>query len=260
MHEPMKAADWPMGRDGFRIRGSEMTRTETFTDAAFAFAVTLLVISVDAVPDSYPELRAALAGVPAFAASFALLALFWYGHWQWSRRFGLEDMPTILLSFALVFVMLSYVYPMKFLATLAVAFFSGSSSAGGMITSTGQLYDLFVIYGAGFVTMSFVILALHAHALRKRGDLALDAYEIFQTKAEVGGWAIVGGVGVLSILLALVTEPPVQYGDVVWPGWIYMALAFVMPAYGVVTGRRARRIVRGPGPASVSVPLEETAA
>jgi hypothetical protein len=246
MHERKTAVDLPVGRDGFRIRGGEMTRTETFTDAAFAFAVTLLVISVDAVPASFPELRAALAGVPAFAASFALLAIFWHGHWQWSRRFGLEDMPTILLSFGLVFVMLSYVYPLKFLTTLAIAFFSRDASAAGMIANTGQLYDLFVIYGAGFVTMSLVILGLNAHALRKRVELALDEYELFQTKAEVGGWAIVAGVGVLSIVLARLTEPPVRYGDIVWPGWIYMALAFVMPAYGVLTGRRARRIERAP--------------
>ena len=37
-------------KNGIRQRGMDMTRLETFTDAAFAFAVTLLVISVDDVP------------------------------------------------------------------------------------------------------------------------------------------------------------------------------------------------------------------
>ena len=32
--------------DGFKQRGEDMTRLETFTDAAFAFAVTLLVVGV----------------------------------------------------------------------------------------------------------------------------------------------------------------------------------------------------------------------
>ena len=36
------AVDWPV-EHGFRMRGLQMTRVETFTDAAFAFAVTLLV-------------------------------------------------------------------------------------------------------------------------------------------------------------------------------------------------------------------------
>ncbi|MGH7504514.1 MAG: TMEM175 family protein, partial [Longimicrobiales bacterium] len=156
--------DWRPDRNGFRVRGSEMTRTETFTDAAFAFAVTLLVISVDAVPSSFVELRAALAGIPAFAASFVLLWVFWYGHWQWSRRFGLEDLPTIQLSFGLVFVMLSYVYPMKFLATLSVAFLSGNLEGGAMLTNADQLYQLFAIYGIGFVTMALIIVALNVHA------------------------------------------------------------------------------------------------
>jgi hypothetical protein len=36
---------------GFRLRGIEMTRLETFIDAAFAFAVTMLVIATGQVPD-----------------------------------------------------------------------------------------------------------------------------------------------------------------------------------------------------------------
>ncbi len=37
---------------GFRMRGLDMTRIEVFVDAAFAFAVTMLVISFDAIPTS----------------------------------------------------------------------------------------------------------------------------------------------------------------------------------------------------------------
>lgn len=36
---------------GFGLRGEAVTRLETFVDAAFAFAVTLLVVSFDAIPD-----------------------------------------------------------------------------------------------------------------------------------------------------------------------------------------------------------------
>ena len=38
--------------NGFRMRGLEMTRLEVFIDAAFAFAVTMLVISFDSIPRS----------------------------------------------------------------------------------------------------------------------------------------------------------------------------------------------------------------
>ena len=60
---------------GFRLRGAEMTRLETFIDAAFAFAMTMVVISVNEVPRDYGELVTALEGVPAFAAGFALISL-----------------------------------------------------------------------------------------------------------------------------------------------------------------------------------------
>lgn len=69
----------------FRMRGLETTRMDTFDDAAFAFAVTMLVISIGNVPDNYKELIEALKGTPAFAMSFAAIIIFWLGHRRWSR-------------------------------------------------------------------------------------------------------------------------------------------------------------------------------
>ena len=91
-------------RDGFRERGGQVTRLEAFVDAAFAFAVTLLVISGTDLPADVPALLAAMKQVPAFACSFGLIAMFWYVHNTWSRRYGLDDGMTILLSLALVFL------------------------------------------------------------------------------------------------------------------------------------------------------------
>jgi hypothetical protein len=47
-------------KSGFRLRGIETTRMDTFIDAAFAFAVTMLVISVGDIPNNYDELIIAL--------------------------------------------------------------------------------------------------------------------------------------------------------------------------------------------------------
>ena len=61
-------------REGeFRLRGMEMTRIEVFVDAAFAFAVTMLMISFDAIPTSFPEMMAAAKGIPAFMAAVTQL-------------------------------------------------------------------------------------------------------------------------------------------------------------------------------------------
>src|SRR5947209_17272687 len=44
---------------GFRLRGMEMTRLETFMDAAFAFAISMLVIAAQQIPDNIQALLAA---------------------------------------------------------------------------------------------------------------------------------------------------------------------------------------------------------
>ena len=73
-------------RKGFRLRGLEITRLETFTDAAFAFATPMLVISLSGIPESVADLVAAVKDIPAFLASFVTIAAFWNAHRRWSRR------------------------------------------------------------------------------------------------------------------------------------------------------------------------------
>ena len=61
---------------GFRLRGMEMRRLETFIDAAFAFAISMLVIAANQVPDNIEELLGAFRHVPAFVASIVVLGIF----------------------------------------------------------------------------------------------------------------------------------------------------------------------------------------
>ena len=59
---------------GFRLRGNQVTRLESFSDAVFGFALTLLVVSLD-VPKSFDDLVDTMRGFTAFAICFLLLAL-----------------------------------------------------------------------------------------------------------------------------------------------------------------------------------------
>jgi hypothetical protein len=81
----------------FRLRGMEITRLETFIDAAFAFAISVLVIAANQVPDNIDELLGLFRRVSAFVASIVVLGIFWRWHWTWSRRYGLEDGVSISL-------------------------------------------------------------------------------------------------------------------------------------------------------------------
>ena len=72
---------------GFRLRGGQVTRLESFSDAVFGFALTLLVVSLD-VPKTFPDLMATVRGFPAFALCFLFLTLLWNGHYRYCRRIG----------------------------------------------------------------------------------------------------------------------------------------------------------------------------
>src|SRR5712671_818089 len=98
---------------GFRLRGMEMTRLETFIDAAFAFAISMLVIAAQQIPDNIQALLAAFKNVPTFVCSIAVLGIFWRGHWLWSRRYGLEDGVSIFISWAMIVTILIFIYPLK---------------------------------------------------------------------------------------------------------------------------------------------------
>jgi uncharacterized membrane protein len=69
-------------------RRHDISRLEAFSDAVFAFALTLLVVALD-VPSSYDELMKLLAGFVPFGASFALLTWI-YGVRSGRRRQALE--------------------------------------------------------------------------------------------------------------------------------------------------------------------------
>ena len=234
-----QAGDVPADSAGFRLRGLETTRLETFVDAAFAFAVTLLVISIDAVPTSVSQLLLVLEDVPAFALSFLQLALFWYAHWTWSRRYGLEDFTSVVLSLALVFVVLVYVYPLRVMFSLLVAWISGGELGRAALQDFSELNLVFLIYGIGFCLMSLVIALLYHHALRTADALELDDLEVLETRGEREVMLILATVGAASLLLAVMVPP----GPLALPGWIYMAIPVATGFHAKLFGRRRARVM-----------------
>lgn len=228
---------------GIRARGADIRRTETFVDAAFAFALTLLVISFDAVPGSYPELMQALRAVPAFAASFAIIVMLWYAHHTWSRRYGLDDLLSTLLSIVLIFVVMIYVYPLRSMMSAALAFMTNGWVPSEFLLSppaeggVAELRGLFTVYGAGFAISCGCIVLLYLRALRVADKLQLSEFERFVTRGEISAWAIVASAGLLSILLAQLL-PQRLLG---FAGWTYALLPVLMPAYGYWLDRRGAR-------------------
>jgi uncharacterized membrane protein len=223
----------------FRWRGGEITRLEGFTDAVFAFAVTLLVVSLE-VPKTFTELVQAMKGFVAFAICFAILMQVWYYHYIFSRRYGLQTTYTAILNAILVFVVLFYVYPLKFLFTLVVGGLSGGTTLTqqelSAMIQTSQAPALMVIYSLGY-TAVFALFALFYHyAYLKRGALALNEYEALRTRHAVIFHVSFAAVGVVVLVVA--TLLPARY--VGYAGLLYCLNGVVGFTAGSILGDRER--------------------
>ena len=169
-------------------------RLDAFTDAAFAFAVTLLVVGGSEASVSYDALAAAVADVPTFAIGFAIIVMFWFGHVRWRSYRGDGDWLSVLLTLLLIFLVLIYIQPLRAMARSLSAFLGGSGRP-----FVGDLGDLFMIYGAGFVAMSLASAGLFAEALR---DRELDRESRAAARGETWIWLILAGTGLVSVALA----------------------------------------------------------
>ncbi len=219
----------------FRLRGLEVTRLDTFVDAAFAFVLTLLVISFDEIPSSIAEMLAAVRRIPGFAASFAVLMWFWLQHRMWSRRYGLENSKTVLLSLTLIFVVLVYVYPLRMV-------FEGmfSNLTGGFLPTSYAIdsYDdlrvMFVFYSVGFFAMSLLVGQLYRLAMHSATPLGLNAMEQRKTRIQIQVWTIAACGALLSIVVALTFHG----AWVVTAGYMYFALFPAMRLPALLDRRR----------------------
>jgi hypothetical protein len=191
-------------RNGFRMRGGEITRLEALTDGAFALALTFLVIAQQQVPQTVDELLEALKLVPAFALSFIVLILFWSAHVRWSRRYGMEDAGAAALSCLLIFIVLVIVYPLKMVFGALLGYLSDGALPGALaFHSDQQLRQLFIIYGAGFVVLELSLVGLYGLALRRADALGLNALERFDTRSDIVVRLISLTVAVLATALAV---------------------------------------------------------
>jgi uncharacterized membrane protein len=195
-------------------------------EGEFAFAVTLLVVSLE-VPHTFAELVMAMKGFAAFAICFAMLVQVWYYHYIYSRRYGLQTTYTVVLNAILLFVVLFYVYPLKFLFTVVVGNLTGGltipqEQLHHMFTSEWQVPALMIIYSAGYIAVCVLFALLFHYAYRKRAELELNEYEAART--------------LLAVVMALVL-PAVSAG---YSGLVYSLNGLIGFALGSILGKRER--------------------
>jgi hypothetical protein len=242
MHAASPAAPRLIDR-AFRWRGSGVSRLESFTDAVFAIVLALLFLR--ATPsETFAELEVAMKALVPFAASFAIVAYVWVEHWLFSRRYDLQDGWTKLLNLVLLFLLLFYASPLKFLFTLlSVALFGpiGGTTRESLLQGFDGADDavrLFTFYGSGYGLIFAVLGLMYWRALRLAGVLALNRVERFLTRSAILQCAIQAGVAALSIAVAVSGLG----GNMGLPGWLYAGIGPLMAVHGSWQGRRVRRL------------------
>lgn len=163
-------------------------RLEGISDAVFAFAATLLVVSLE-VPDSFAELQNQLKGFLSFGISFLALVLIWKTHYNFFRRTSYMDNWIIAFNMFLLFVVLYFVYPLKFLATLPFK---------GVPLSIDDFSMLFELYSLGFGLIFFCISLMYFRAGRNTEDPLLKSKLLFYTRH----FGIFVFMAVVSMILA----------------------------------------------------------
>jgi uncharacterized membrane protein len=208
-------------RPSGRRRTRDLSRLEGFSDAVFAFAATLLVVSLE-VPAGFDELLADVSGFSAFSVSFAALILIWTVHNAYFRRYGLQDGWTVFLNAALLFVVLFYVFPLKFLAASFTVHVLGVGppTAAPALAGFEELGVIFLLYSVGFMLIFLCVSLMYRHAASRAEPLGLDAWERWEARMLERHYLIFAGVALVSIVTAF-AGIGVRFGV---PGLLYLAL------------------------------------
>jgi len=213
-----------------RRERTESARLDNFVDGAFAFAVTLLVISGASLPKDIATLEHALRGIPAFAACFGQLAIFWHGHVRWRDSVRLADRTSLLLSLVLVLFALIFVFPLHL---VYASFFSGIT--GGALSpdfavhgaSVSALSALFTCYGLSYACMAGTLALLFRHGAR-HGRLAGE--DAIFVNVSTGVWSYYAAIGLLSTVIALIALATGKLWLIAVAGFSYGLLAFTHQA------------------------------
>jgi hypothetical protein len=225
-----------IAKDGFRLRGTAMSRVDAFSDVVFGFALTLIIVSLE-VPKTYAEFHETLRGFVPFFICFIFLFMVWWSHFRFFRRYGLHDIATLLINAALLFTVLFYVYPLKFLFNLFVLQVSGHlTEVSSIFTASWQVREMMTVYGCGFAATYFCISALYFNAYRQHKHLHLSPLEKTLTLSYAWDDFGVACVGLLCVLVAHLV-PPQQAGNA---GWCFFSIGIWKTIHGFVAGKHIR--------------------
>ncbi len=246
VHQRVSPKDLP-----FRFRGTEPTRTEALADAVIGFSMTLAVVSLD-VPDDSGDLLRIMRGFVTFALTFLVLFTVWLNHHRFNRRYGLEDDRTTWLTAGILFIVVFYTYPLKFVLSWLV---DQRVGLGGPTVHRDDMLWIVSLYGLGFSALGLLFGALHRHALSLADLLELTEAERLETLLQSRAWFGSLWVGLPLAGTALLAASPRKTAAFAAGAIAYLLLLlggtirYALLAQGITKEReRARACLAAPVP------------
>jgi predicted histidine transporter YuiF (NhaC family) len=163
--------------------------------------------------------------------------MIWYEQNMFFRRFALDDKLIIFLNGFLIFIVLFYVYPLKFLFSLMF-----SAVGNKMQIEQTQVPSLMYIYSAGYIIIYLLFFFMYVYACRKKDELELTPKELYDTKTSMWAQMILAVIGVFCII-ATTLLPAERAG---MAGFIYFLIGPVFSIYFSVRSKNKRRFFDQP--------------
>jgi len=219
-------------------RSHEPSRLETFSDAVFAFALTLIIVSVE-VPKTFTDLLDMMKGVVSFGICFAFLFSIWNMQNKFFRRYGLTDSYTVFINGLLLFIALVYVYPLKFLTSLLNSndYYIDHGIKVEKITPH-QVAPLMVIYSLGLSLIYVLFFLMYRNAKAHAIALHLTPVELFETNSFMYANLLAASVGVAAATLALL----LPVGTAGNSGLVFFLLGPVYSIWFSYRGKKSRQM------------------
>jgi uncharacterized membrane protein len=233
--------------EGFHPRGKDPGRLENFSDAVFALAITLLLISTSP-PTNFTQIKRFVYDLLPFLLCIAAIVAIWHQHFVFFFRYGLRTGKIIICNSLFLVIVLFYVYPLKFLAKLVLVPFSimtGNKELLQEIAATikwdTDIGDLMIIYGLGYGFIFLILALMYRIALNNAGKLNLSEVEKFDTRVSMQTNLIMSAIPFISVFLSAILRHTWMAGMI--GGFTYFLFPIIMPMFGARTGRKRKKIV-----------------
>lgn len=185
------------------------------------------------MPKTFADLLVFLDDLIPFAACMALLMLIWYQHYVFFIRYGFKDAKIVAINTLLLFLILFYIYPLKFLFKILYQLFpalitSDQDVITHLFTTVMPFKEapvLTMIYGFGATAIFFTLTWMYYIAWRRSEKLELSESETFDTKMSMIHNFLKGIIPAISFFVSFIGSNPItSFSNAGMVYWAYLPL------------------------------------